>query len=93
MPAVPRETRARSITSQATLDLALLSTEQLLDYASTWRRLAHEWSVMASDFPPAQAARFRHTAQTALYTANEAEELLKDRERLPPLPHGDRTPK
>src|SRR5260370_42515198 len=59
--------------------LAVLDPERLLDYADRWRMLARCWARMAGKRSDPFAVRLRKTAQTALYAACEAEELLKVR--------------
>ncbi len=60
--------------------LAVLDCERLLDYADWCRRMARFWATLAHERPPERAERLRRSASAALYSAWQADELLKLRE-------------
>jgi len=60
------------------------SLEFWLDYADMKRRLARQWTALATTMPAHRAAEFRRLAKEALCGAQEADELVRIRvARLP----------
>jgi len=53
------------------------SLEFWLDYANMKRRLARQWTALATTMPPHRAAEFRRLAKEALCGAHEADEVVR----------------